>query len=142
MIKYTHKLGALYTSNGSILSRTDPSIMLDENIAVCIAVDNDENTISLMKYGNYDSVSSYYKNSIKKLIDSGLEELASEWKLLTFNTAYPELCFAPDGYNFTIDEICTLLNYWCNVSLTSADILLMSVDDAKHKIKSLADFGY
>lgn len=142
MSEFTHDIGPLYTDNGSILSHTNPGLMLDEQVTACITVDSDDNSITLMKYGNYAVMKDYYDTSISKLVASGLADLAAEWKLISFNIAYPELNFAPDGYNFTIDEICTLLNHWINVSLTPADILSMSVDDVKQRLASLAKMGY
>ena len=142
MPKFTHNFGPLFTEHGSIMSRMNLGLMLDENITACITVDSDDKKLTLMKYGNYDDMKKYYDTTIGKLIEAGFPDMAAEWQLISFNVAYPEFNFAPDGYNFTIDEICTLLNSWINISLTEADILSMSVEDIKQKIARLAELGY
>ena len=142
MPKFTHAIGPLYTDNGSILSHMNAGLMLDERITACITVDANDHNLTLMKYGNYDAMKNYYDTTVGKLVASGFSDMASEWKLISFNVAYPEFNFTPNGYNFTIDEICTLLNSWINISLTTADILSMSIEDIKEKLASLAAMGY
>ena len=56
---------------------------------------------------------------------------------------YPEFNFVPEGYNFTIDEICTLINWWNNSpGAEGSKILTMSIDDAKDKLKLLSRIGF
>lgn len=69
--------------------------------------------------------------------------MANEWKLISFNVQYPEFNFTPEGYNFTIDEICTLINWWSNSpGSPGSEILTMPINDVKDKLKMLSSIGF
>ena len=138
-----HINGPLYVDNGSILSHVNKDILLDEDISACITVDNDDNRLILHKYGKHEYVKQYYDKVVHRLSDMNCIDLANEWKLISFNVQYPEFNFVPDGHNFTIDEICTLLNWWSNCpGDEGSEIFNLSIDDIKIKLKNLASYGF
>lgn len=137
-----HEIGPWYTDNGSMISRITGTI-LDEDIAICISIDADDNLLIAHKVGKMKQIRTYYDTTVQKLVSRGCQELASEWKLISFNVQYPEFSFAPEGYNFTIDEICTLINWWNNSPGTEGSkILSMSIDEAKDKLEMLSRIGF
>lgn len=139
---FTHEIGPWYTDNGSMISRITHT-MLDEDIAVCITVDADDNSLILHKIGKMEFIKNYYDTAVQRLASIGCQDLANEWKLISFNVQYPEFNFAPKGYNFTIDEICTLINWWNNSpGSEGGEILTMSIDNAKDKLAMLSRIGF
>ena len=139
---FTHEIGPWYTDNGSMLSRITGT-MLDEDIAVCITIDANDNSLILHKIGKMAFIKDYYDTAVQRLASIGCQEIANEWKLISFNVQYPEFNFVPEGYNFTIDEICTLINWWNNSpGAEGSKILTMSIDDAKDKLELLSRIGF
>lgn len=139
---FTHEIGPWYTDNGSMISRITHTI-LDEDIAVCITVDADDNSLILHKIGKMEFIKNYYDTAVQRLAGIGCQDLANEWKLISFNVQYPEFNFAPEDYNFTIDEICTLINWWNNSpGAEGSKILTMPIDDAKDKLEMLSRIGF
>ena len=137
-----HEIGPWYTDNGSMVSKITGTI-LDEDIAICISIGADDNLLTAHKVGKMKQIRTYYDTVVQKLVSIGFQEFASEWKLISFNVQYSEFNFAPEGYNFTIDEVCTLINWWNNSpGAEGSKILSMSADDAKDKLEMLSRIGF
>ncbi len=74
---FTHKIGPWYTDNGSMISRITHT-MLDEDIAVCITVDADDNSLILHKIGKMEFIKNYYDTAVQRLTSIGCQKLASQ----------------------------------------------------------------
>lgn len=141
-VMFTHENGPWHVDNGSMISNSI-HCMLDEDISVCVSIDAIDKRLILHKVGKTSFIKEYYDTAVQRFIDIGLPEMANEWKLISFNVQYPEFNFTPEGYNFTIDEICTLINWWSNSpGASGSEILTMSINDVKNKLKMLSDIGF
>lgn len=139
---FTHENGPWHVDNGSMISNST-HCMLDEDISVCVSIDAIDNRLILHKVGKTSFIKEYYDTAVQRFIDIGLPEMANEWKLISFNVQYPEFNFTPEGYNFTIDEICTLINWWSNSpGSPGSEILTMPINDVKDKLKMLSSIGF
>ena len=139
---FTHENGPWHVDNGSMISNSI-HCMLDEDISVCVSIDAIDKRLILHKVGKTSFIKEYYDTAVQRFIDIGLPEMANEWKLISFNVQYPEFNFTPEGYNFTIDEICTLINWWSNSpGASGSEILTMSINDVKNKLKMLSKIGF
>jgi hypothetical protein len=135
-----HEKGNYFTQYGSIYAKSNPGIMLDEDITIVIDIESG----ILMKVGKKDMVEAYFNDSVSKYVAVGFPEMQNKLKLITFKVKYEELGFAPEGYNFDIDEICTILN-WFNNSIGGTKMkwfLESPLDAVKSEIKRLQGFGF
>ena len=84
------------------------------------------------------------REDIDKAFES-LKDTKLDLELIHFNLAYPELGFAPDGYNFTPSEICTLFN-WLSVFNIGSDrwkaFKELSLDDMKKQPDAIQKLMY
>ena len=84
----------------------------------------------------------------KDYIDEVFESLKDKelnLELIHFNLAYPELGFAPKGYNFTPSEVCTLFNWLSSFSIGGdgwKKFKALSLDDMKEQLKSVQKMMY
>ena len=120
---FTHENGPWHVDNGSMISNST-HCMLDEDISVCVSIDAIDNRLILHKVGKTSFIKEYYDTAVQRFIDIGLPEMAN-------------------GYNFTIDEICTLINWWSNSpGAQGSEILTMPINDVKDKLKLLSNTGF
>ena len=143
-----HSIGPWHTNNGSIFNKTN-TVMLDEDIAILIDCDVENDYSTVLKIGPYDMVSNYFEKMINKYNLNGFADTCENMKIIKFNVKFnaikkyniPE--FAPYGHNFTIDEICTIINWFSNhIGKQMDEFLKLSLDDAKSKIKKLQTIGF
>ena len=138
---FTHTNGPYRVENGALLLPTGN--MINDNISVCLSVDTEDGHIMLHKIGTTESVKKYHQNTVRKLLQAGLTDMANEYKCISFHIQYPNLAFTPDGYNFTMDDVCTLINWWVNYpNDNGSEILNMPLDEIRAKIQKLAIAGY
>lgn len=142
-----HKLGPWSVLYGSMKNKYS-DCLLDEDIAILVDIE-DDGIGTFLKIGKYDSLNSYYTTMINKYAELGHQELGEGLKLIKFNVKFegnPELGipdFAPDGYNLTVDEICTIVNWFANCSCQNMkQFFELSLDDLKEEIKRLQEIGY
>lgn len=135
-----HTNGPWYVNYGSIFNRYNEGIMLDEDIAILI----DEESGTLHKVGKRENIEEYFNNVVKTAKITGVEWLIKGWKILTFNVKYEEFDFTPEGYNFNIDEVCTIINWFnnCISAESMKEFLQMSLEEAKIKIEKLQNLGF
>lgn len=134
-----HEKCNYYVQYGSIYSHSNPGVMLDEDITIVV----DTEVGSLLKIGKKDWVEKYFHDMCNKYVSAGFPEMNDHLQLITFHVKYENLGFAPEGYNFDIDEICTIIN-WFNNSIGDKLkwFLGLSLDDAKAHIKKLQEIGF
>lgn len=134
-----HEKCNYYVQYGSIYSRSNPGVMLDEDITIVV----DTEVGSLLKIGKKDWVTEYFNNMCKKYVDNGYPEMVDSLRLITFHVKYENLGFEPEGYNFDIDEVCIIIN-WFNNSIGERLkwFLELPLDEAKAEIKRLQMFGF
>lgn len=134
-----HEGCTYYVSYGSIFNRYNGNIMLDEDITIIVDIEAG----TLLKVGKKDWVTDYFHNMCKRYIDSGFSDIAASLKLITFHVKYPELGFEPKGYNFDIDEICTIINWFGNsIGERMKWFLELPLNEAKIEIKKLQEMGF
>lgn len=134
-----HEEGNYYVSHGSILSRYNEDVMLDEDVTVVVDIDSG----GLLKVGKKDWVTNYFNTMCNRYLSNGFPEMVSSLKLITFHVKYPEFDFEPEGYNFDIDEICTIINWFGNsIGEQMKWFLELPLDEAKAKIKKLQNIGF
>lgn len=137
-----HEIGNYYVENGSILSRNNPSFMLDNEVAILV----DVSAGALLKIGKRAMVEDDTYRLSSTFVDSGLE-------MITFNIKCedPGLVLVPDNYfpelsygtSFNIDEICTVVNWFSNcIGEQMRDFLELYLEDAKNKIRKLQTLGF
>ena len=116
------KYGTIYTKNGVGI----------DNLAVIL----DKNS-SVLKYGDVSKgMKSLYEDMVSKYKKVGLHDIAQDLIYLEF-----------DRYNgvLSIDEICTFANYMMLVSAngkTIVNMLSMSANDLKKRLKELSELGF
>ena len=108
-----------------------------------------EPTIIMMKdvgapirFGDYSELFDEFESIKNKFESRGLPEEAQNYELINFNIAHPELGFAPEGYNFTANEICNLFNYLQNFSIGGekwAEIKLLDYDALKQRLSEIGE---
>lgn len=134
-----HENCAYYVQYGSIYNKYNDRVMLDEDITIIVDIE----TYTLLKVGKKDWVTDYFNHMCQKYIDKGFSNIAATLKLITFHVKYPELGFEPEGYNFDIDEICTIINWFSNgIGERMRWFLELSLDEAKIEIKKLQAIGF
>ena len=134
-----HESGNYYVQDGSIFNRYNNSFF-DEDVTIII----DTSEGILLKVGKKDNITKYFETMCSKYNNMGLTDMISSMKLITFYVKYPNLGFEPDGYNFDIDEICTIIN-WFNNHIgpdNMNEFLNQSLDEMKCKIKKLQNIGF
>lgn len=138
---FTHTNGPYRVENGSLLLPTGN--MINDNISICLSINTKDGHIILHKIGTTEFVKKYHQNTVRKLLHAGLTDTANEYKCISFDIRYPNLKFTPDGYNFTMDEVCTIINWSINCpNDNGSDILSMSLDEIRANIQKLAIAGY
>ena len=134
-----HEEGIYYVNNGSILSRYNEGIMFSEDVTVLVDID----TGGLLKVGKKNWVTNYFGTMCSRYLNNGFPEMVSSLKLITFHVKYPEFDFEPEGYNFDIDEICTIINWFGNsIGEQMKQFLELPLDEAEAKIKKLQNIGF
>jgi len=113
--------GSLYNHRGCIIEQ--PSFIYDLNGGV-------------MKYGEAEQLKEYYDDTVKKYSEKGFYDIIEDLQ-------YVEL----DKYNgiLSVEEICTLLNYFTLCSANGErihNILNMDEDSLKKEIEKLSSIGY
>lgn len=143
-----HYIGPWHTMHGSMFNKSN-SIMLDEDIAIIIDSCPEDDFSALLKVGTWDKISTHFKEMVDKYNAIGMPETYENMKTIKFNVKFegiPEQNipdFAPDGYNFTVDEICTVINWFSNhIGKQMDEFLKLPLDEAKNKIKSLQRIGF
>lgn len=89
-----------------------------------------------LKIGEREYIDKFFES----LKDTGLD-----LELIHFNLAYPELGFAPEGYNFTPSEICTLFNWLSEFSIGGEGwkaFKSLPLDDMKKQLESVQKMMY
>ena len=147
MLNPTHEHGPYYVSHGSMYFK-DNNFFLDEDIAILVDIDED-GTGTLLKVGKTKSLQDYFNTAANKYKALGYSDLISTWKLISFNIkfdAIPELNlpeFAPEGHNLTVDDICTIINWFMNCSCQNmGKFFSLSKDDLRTQIDMLQKVGY
>lgn len=143
-----HSIGPWYIQNGSLCNRIS-NTFYDEDIAMLIETNEEEDTGILHKVGRFENVSKYFDEMTSKLERIGMTDSYKDLHLIQFNVkfeAIPDLDvpeFAPEGYNFTVDEICTIVN-WFNNSIGGemGKFLALPLIEMKNKIQSLQRIGF
>ena len=123
-----HEQCNYYVQCGSIYSRCNQSIMLDEDVTVILDID----VGTLIKVGKKDWVENYFNEMCRSYMDVGCQSIVDGLKLMTFDA------------KFDIDEICTIIN-WFNNSIGGERMrwfLSLSFDDVKSEIKRLQNIGF
>ena len=134
-----HENCAYYVQYGSIYNRHDGGIMLDEDITIIVDIE----TGTLLKVGKKDWVTDCFNRMYQKYVDKGFSNIAATLRLITFHVKYPELDFEPEGYNFDIDEICTIINWFGNsIGERMKWFLELPLDEAKIEIQKLQEIGF
>lgn len=135
-----HDKCAYYTQCGSIFSRYNPGFMVDEDVTVLLDIGSG----TLLKVGRKEDVEKYHNKMYTEYVQTGYFTMIRDLKLITFHVKYENLGFAPEGYNFDIDEVCTLINYLGNtIGAEKMNWLLgLSLDDLKTEIHRLQEIGF
>lgn len=142
-----HSIGPWHTQDGSMFFE-DNSFFLDEDIAILVDIDED-GVGTLLKIGTTKNLQEYFDTAMQKCRENNCEWLGETWKLISFNVKFeaneelglPE--FAPQGYNLTVDEICTMINWFVNCSCQNMrDFFNLPLDEIKAKLCSLQRIGY
>lgn len=134
-----HEKGNYYVQYGSIYNRFNHGVMLDEDITIIVDID----TGTLIKIGKKDWVEEYFHDMCTKYANNDFPDMTNSLQLITFHVKYENLGFAPEGYNFDIDEICTIINWFSNsIGPKMKWFLELSLDAAKTEIKKLQEFGF
>ena len=134
-----HSIGPWYVVGGSMFNRYGGTVMLDEDIAIIIDSCPEEDRGVLLKVGRYDDMA-LYLDKLGPVFDTV--------SLIRFNVMFEGTDenpdgFKPDGYNFTVDEICTIINWFGNcIGGQMGAFLSLPLDEAKKKIESLQQIGF
>lgn len=101
-------------------------------------------TGTVLKIGPKDKIEPYYRTMLQRYNQIGFPELYKDIKLITFNVKYNEFGFNPEGYNFSIDEVCTIINwFWNSIGDKMNEFLSMSdLGAVKAKIEHLQFLGF
>ena len=133
-----HEKGSYYTQYGSIYNRCTGE-MFGDSLSILISLDPG----TLHRVGDKDWVESCFATYHKAYTESGLIEEADSLRVITFNIKRENLGFAPEGYNFDINEVCTIINWFSNsIGERMQQFLEMPLDDMKAKIKELQEYGF
>lgn len=119
-------------THGSIMNHASGCLIQEPGVLMLI------DTGSPIKIGEYEMCKNYLETIAQKLPADLVNE---QYELIKFNVAYPEFDFQPEGYNFTIDEICTLFNYLQNFTIGEdgwRKFKSMSLDEMKAKLAQVA----
>lgn len=118
----------LRVENGAIVNE-DNSIMINEPAIVI-----DKDCGSVMKYGNKDRVSEYYRTAVSKYTQMGFVDMAENLVFIDF-----------DRYNseISIDDICTIINYGMNCHAESfTELFSLNAQTLKDRLEQLRKYGY
>lgn len=143
-----HQNGPWYMNCGSMFNKYNKGIMLDDDIAILIDSCPEDDTGSLLKVGKYENVSNYFNTLIERYSTMNHHQLYKDMSIIKFNvmyegTEYNPAGYKPDGHNFTVDEICTIINWFSNHIGKQMDwFLKLPLDEAKAKIASLQEIGF
>ncbi len=120
--------------NGSIMNHVTGCLLQEPTIIMMKDIG------APLRFGDYSEVSAEFENIKNKFEACGLPEEIQGYELINFNIAHPELGFAPEGYNFTADEICNLFNYLQNFSIGGekwAEIKSLDYDALKQRLSEI-----
>lgn len=143
MAETMHKNGPCTVIYGGIYGFNKSMI---ENPAVIIAMpENDDDIVTLHKYGPADRLSGIYDDMRKKYKAAGFNDMADALVLINFNTLSGFADYdKTTGAELTSDETCTLMNYLNNsITLKTYKTLTALNESELHaKIKELAEYGF
>ena len=140
-----HSIGPWYMKDGSMFNKAN-NIMLDEDIAILVDLDGESST--LLKIGRYENVLNRFNELIERYSLINQHQMYTTLEVIKFNvmfegTDFNPAGYKPDGHNFTVDEICTILNWFGNCIGEQMEIFLkLPLEEAKAKIKSLQEIGF
>lgn len=136
-----HSIGSWYVDDGSMFNRYSGT-MLDEDIAIIIDSCQEEDVGSLLKVGRYEDMARYL-NKLGPVTSTVCSISLIKFNVMFEGTAENPDGFKPDGYNFTVDEICTIINWFGNcIGGQMGTFLSLPLDEAKKKIESLQKIGF
>lgn len=143
MAETLHKNGPCTVMHGDIY---DFNKCMIKNPAVIIALpENDDDTVTLHKYGPADRLSGIYDDMRKKYETAGFKDMADALVLINFNTLsdFADHDRITDA-KLTSDETCTLINYLNNHMYLKTYKTLTALGEAElhAKIKELAEYGF
>ena len=98
-----------------------------------------------LKLGEYNELKTYFDKFTSEMHQKNAPELAEDYELIKFNVAHPDLDFAPEGFNFTADEICTLFNWLQNYSIGGdkwEQFKALSLEDMKEQLRLAKSMMY
>lgn len=101
-----HEEGNYYVSHGSILSRYNEGVMLDEDVTVVVDIDSG----GLLKVGKKDWVTNYFNTMCNRYLSNGFPEMVSSLELVNTITdpdqeIRPENLSAKDWYEKAMQKI-------------------------------------
>lgn len=143
-----HQNGPWYVKYGSMFNKYNDGIMLDEDIAILIDSCPEDDRGIVLKVGKYENVLKYFNSLIEKYNKNNIPEYYETMSIIKFNVMFEGVeenpkGFKPNGYNFTVDEICTIINWFLNCIGAEMDKFLhLSLDEAKAKIIKLQEIGF
>jgi hypothetical protein len=140
MSEELHKNGPCTVIDGSLY---DFNLNIVENLSVIIDVSGE--VLTLLKYGEKEMVSEYYQLMIDRYTEVRLYDMIAGIQFISFDVEtgfcdYDKMTKA----KFTVDELCTLLNWMHNSISTKQFIeLINSNEDFIHKkLKELSELGF
>lgn len=121
-----------YVRNDSILCRFNPTFRISSTIAIVY----DRETNTLLKVGAISDTYEYYETMCSQYLKHGLCGVANSIRFVTLGAK-------GDGVCFTLEEICTLVNWFQN-SGTDINSIIDNPDmtDVRNKIKHLQELGF
>lgn len=117
--------------NGSIMNYVTGCLMQEPTIIMMKDIG------APLRFGDYEDVLAEFED-----IRARAPEFADNYELINFNIAHPELNFAPEGYNFTADEVCNLFNYLQHFSIGAekwAEIKSLDYDALKQRLSEIGE---
>lgn len=130
--------GNMYGFNGYIIEH--PSVILDMSDK-----DKPDGILILLKYGSDEHIKPLFEDMREKYKSAGLNKIADNLTFISFNTVtgfanYDRI----NNAKFTIDEICTLINWMQNAISAKSFIELIESDETTihERLAQLASFGF
>lgn len=138
--KELHRHGPCKVMHGSIYGFNGCMI---ENPAVVFSMN--DNDFVIYKYGPRDKLQTYYDNAVQKYLNNGFEDMAKELQILSFSVQTGFIDYdKTTNAKFTVDEICTFIN-WMNNSIPVKRFqeLISSSEEGMHeRLAELSELGF
>ena len=128
-----HSNGPYYTHDGSIYNPFVPQFVMNENASILIDIE----TGTLLKVGERKIIEPYYLTMCQKCHKIGYTTMTNALQIITFNVK-------SEPYDFDIDDICTIIN-WFNNSIGEQMKKFLNNNDQneiKATIKRLQSLGF